>query len=264
MTADQFVFEEARLYDQAFGYRDYPAEAARLQELAALGLGRPARSCLEVAAGPARHALALAATGVAASALDLSAGMCALAKQEAARAGVDLTVWQADMRTFVTPAPVELAFILLNSISHLHTLDDLVAHLSVVGKSLAQPGVYVLEVQHPRDFVGRGGRSTGVSHPWTVEQDGLRLTTRWGRPDDPYDPVGQLFSAHVELRVEREGETRVLEDVVVMRDWTRDELVAAARLAGMRVVHIAGDLDPRVPLDASDDSWRMVLVFAPA
>jgi SAM-dependent methyltransferase len=260
-TDKHFYDDQTQLYALAFSYRDVDAEVTQLAAWAkTFGHGDP-ESVLELAAGPADHAIEFARRGVAAVALDLSQSMCDHAQASAAAAGLTLEVVCANMINFELARPVGLAFTLINSLAHVHTLDDLIAHFAAVNRALVPGGIYIIELGHPRDFLGRGARTTGVSQAWTVERDGVSLTTRWGLPDDRYDPLTQLFHASVELSLTRDGETRVLNTTVVMRDWTLDEIRAASRLAGGELMPVAtfGDFEGG-PL-AGDDAWRAIFVF---
>lgn len=263
-TESQAVYDKPLLYDIAFSYRDYPSEVDALIAWYARvsGTGRPPRSFLELAAGPADHAIELARRGAEATALDLAPAMCEYAAQKSAALGAPVAVACADMIDFALAPRFELAALMINSIAHVYDLDDLVKHLQSVARHLDEGGVYVIEVQHPADFVGRGARPGGTSKPWTVERYGLEVCTRWGTPDDPYDPIRQVFEANVELRVRGPEGEEILHERVPMRDWTRTELEAGIRLSGaFELAEIHGALEADTPFDASPESWRMVLVL---
>ncbi len=256
------VYAHARLYDIAFSYRPFDDEVEAMLRWATAALSRSPTSALELCAGPADHAIASARRGLRSVALDMSAPMCAYAQEKAKRAGVEISVVEGDMRAFSLAAPVELAFTMLNSISHLHSLEDVVAHFGAMRDAVVDGGVYVLEVQHPKDFVGRGARPTGVSSTRTCAIDGTTVETTWGSSDGPYDPLRQVFSAHITLKVNDDDGERTHHEVVHMRDWTFDELRAAAQLAGgWSLIGQHGAFDDVTAVDASDDSWRMILVF---
>ncbi len=258
------VYDKPLLYDIAFSYRDYPAEVDALCAWFARvsGTGRQPRSFLELAAGPADHAIELARRGASATALDLAPAMCDYARQKSELLGAPVDSACADMIDFELPARFELAALMINSVAHLYDLDALVQHLQAVARHLEPHGVYALEVQHPADFVGRGPRPTGTSQPWTVERFGLEVRTRWGTPDDPYDPLRQIFEAHVELQVRGPEGEETIHERVPMRDWTRTELEAGVRLSGaFELAEIHGALEADAPFDSSPESWRMVLVL---
>lgn len=258
------VYDEPLLYDIAFSYRDFPAEVDALVAWYARvsGAGRPPASFLELAAGPADHAIEMALRGAAVTALDRAPAMCSYAAQKADLLGAPIEVACADMIDFALPRRFELAALMINSIAHLHELDDLVRHLRAVARHLEAGGVYVLEAQHPADFVGRGARPAGALQPWTVERYGLEVRTRWGTQDDPYDPIRQIFEARVELRVRGPEGEEILRETVPMRDWTRTEIEAAIRMSGaFELAEIHGALAADAPFDRSPESWRMVLVL---
>lgn len=255
------IYDRPGLYDIAFGFREIERECDALARWTALRRGSPAKGrVLELAAGPADHALAFASRGWHAEALDLAPSMVAHARAHAARRGLPLALHTGDMTQFSLGEHFDLVLLMLTSASHIYTLDAMVAHLRCVGAHLTARGTYVMEMTHPRDFVGRGPRASGVSAPWREERDGLVVETTWGHAEDPYDPVAQVFEAHVELRVTSERGTEIVNDVVTMRDWTATEMEAAVRLAGgLRIAARHGDFTEGVPFDGSEGSWRMIL-----
>ncbi|MBI2375406.1 MAG: class I SAM-dependent methyltransferase [Deltaproteobacteria bacterium] len=257
-----YVFPE--LYELAFSYRDYALECDRLESWYALASGRNTRpsSILELAAGPADHAIELARRGARSSTLDLSPSMCEHARSRSRKAGVSLDVHAGDMTEFSLNRTFDLAFLMLSSISHIHELDRVVAHMKSVARHLGPDGIYCVETTHPRDFLGRGPRTTGVAVPWTVESGGRKLTVRWGRPDDPYDLIKQVFDCRIELTLEERDSVRVFEDHFKMRDLTYNELTTAARSAGLELRASYGDFERNLPLD-HEEAWRMILLFGP-
>ncbi|MFD0690552.1 class I SAM-dependent methyltransferase [Actinomadura fibrosa] len=267
------IYDDPWAYELACSFRDVPAEVDVLLGWCARhrpSAAGPVRTALELAAGPAEHARELAARGLAATALDLNPAMCAYAARAAKEAGVLLEVVQDDMTRFDLGRRFDLVITMLDSTSHLMTLDAFVAHLDRVAAHLAPGGLYVVEMSHPRD---RLGDDPSVSTGWTVERDGVQATVRWGEPADRLDPVTQIADDHVTMTITedggdgRDGATRVIRDVVPYRFWTATELDAAIRLAGgLRTVARYGDFG--VGEDAVDlahpDAWRMITLLRPA
>lgn len=261
MGAVNSVYDEALAYEIAFSYRDIPAEIDALARMA----GRPPTSVLELAAGPARHAIEGARRGWKAVALDLSPAMCALARANADAAGVGLDVVRADMRNFNSPATkahvgkFDLAICMISSISQLLTLDDLVAHLASVRRSLDADGCYLIEGSHPTDYLG----TSSVQTEWDSERDGVTVHFRWGAESDRIDPVTQVTEVHVTITVtDAAGASVTTEHLERDRFWTGDELRAAARLADMAVTAQYGAFDGRAP--GAEGAWRMISVVRPA
>jgi SAM-dependent methyltransferase len=257
------IYDEPELYAAACAYRDVATDVAALlrwwDEHRGAGHPSPPRSVLELAAGPAEHARALSRRGVNATALDLNPAMCVWARDRAAEAGDQLTVVEADMREFTLSRQFDLAITMLNSLCHLLTLDDLLAHLAAVAGHLAAGGLYIMEFAHPADCLTPSPRT---SSDWETGIGDGRVTVRWGGSRDVIDPVTQVTKERVSVTYRKpDGSVRNVTDVVPNRFWTVTELDAAVRLAGgFELVARYGDFDGDVSLDAPG-AWRMILVL---
>jgi hypothetical protein len=255
------IYDDPEIYQIACAYRDIPAEADALLSWAGKHweLDGAPRSVLELAAGPSEHAIELARRGLRATALDISPAMGGWAAAQAAEQGVTLDVVQGDMRDFALSAPVDLAVTMLNSASHLFTLDDMVAHLGAVAANVVPGGLYIMELAHPADYLTQASRT---SSSWIIEKDGLTADVRWGGPPDAIDPVTQVTREHVTISVTyADGIKRTVTDVVPNRFWTATELTAAISLAGgLSVAATYGDFDDTTPVDAPE-AWRLIVVL---
>lgn len=250
------VYDAPEAYEIAFSYRDVVAE---VDALLAWHGGRVG-AALELAAGPADHALELARRGVRVSTVDLSAAMCARAAERAAAAGLRLAhVIEADMVDFRVEDEFDLVFCLIDSLAHVLDLDRLVAHLDCVRRHLAPGGVYVTETLHPADGFRPGSRT---DTDWTVERDDVRVHIRWGHGDEPMDPLTQVTRMLVTMDVTGPDGERRFGEVLPQRFWTRDELDAAARLAGLGVAAWYGDYGGGPP--DGPQAWRLLAVFRSA
>lgn len=256
------IYDEPELYEAACAYRDVATEVDALLRWS--GTYRdpataPLRSVLELAAGPAEHARELARRGLDATTVDLSPAMCERARDLAAAEGLPLTVVHADMREVSLGRQFDLAITMLNSLCHLMTLDDLLAHLSAVAPHLPVGSLYIIELAHPADFFAAERRT---SSEWSSEVGTGTVRVRWGGGTDQIDPVTQVTREHVHVTFRgRDGSLRTVDDVVPNRFWTATELTAAIRLAGgFTVVASYGDFDADSPVEAPD-AWRMILVL---
>lgn len=249
------IFDYPHAYELAFSYRDVPHEVDALLKWHGGGV----TSVLEIAAGPGDHALEFAGRALTASTMDLNPAMCARAKERATERGLALRgVTNADMVEFDLGERFDLVFCLIDSLAHVLELDDLVTHLASVRRHLAPDGAYVMETLHPADGFGVG-EHTEID--WTVERDGVRARVRWGRGDEPMDPLTQVTQAVVTIDVHAPWGDQRIEETMAQRFWTRDEIRAAARLAGLDVVAQYGDFDGG-DLDA-EKAWRMISVLRP-
>jgi SAM-dependent methyltransferase len=256
------IYDEPELYRLACAYRDVSDEADALQAWYARhfrGQSGQVASVLELAAGPAEHALELARRGLGAATLDLSAAMCAYASAQANAAGVTLDVHEGDMRDFTLPRKFDLAITMLNSVCHLFTLDDLVPHLRAVAEHVVPGGLYIVELAHPADYLARVSRT---SSEWTVEDGGITAEVRWGGEEDRIDPVTQITREHMSITAKYpDGTVRTASDVVPNRFWTATEVTAAVRLAGgFEVAATYGDFDTSTGI-TDPSAWRMILIL---
>jgi SAM-dependent methyltransferase len=256
------IYDEPEFYEAACAYRDVPVEVDALLRWSDKHRdpdSGPLRSVLELAAGPAEHAREFARRGHEVTALDLSAAMCARARQLAAAASASLTVVEADMRDFSIPRRFDLVITMLNSLCHLPTLDDLLQHLTSVARHLTPGGLYVAELAHPADYFGAERRT---SSEWSSELAAGTVSVRWGGGKDEIDPITQITREHVSVTFRRRGGVvRTVTDVVPNRFWTATELSAAIRLAGgFTVAARYGNFDNDSPVDAAE-AWRMILVL---
>jgi len=242
------IYDHPQAYELACSFRDVSAEVDAL-----LTWAGPARTVLELAAGPAEHAREFARRGVAATALDLSPAMCAYARSHGA--GLPLEVVQADMTGFRLGRRFDLVITMLDSTAHLMSLDAFVAYLSCVREHVADGGRAVIEMSHPADRLSDTPR---VSTAWTVSKDGMSAHVRWGEPGDELDPITQVVDDRVTIAIDG-GE--VIQGVVPYRFWTATELQAAIRMAGGLTVEAQyGDFDASVSLH-SPDAWRMITLL---
>lgn len=253
------VYDQARLYDVAFSFRDIGAECDALTTLVQRHLGHAPRSVLELAAGPARHAREFSRRGLRATALDLFPAMVDYALARAREDGVLLDTVVADMTDFDLPDRYDLALLAMDSASHLLDNDAVLRHLAAVARHLAPGGLYVLEMHHPRDAFGIASSTTT---DWTCEVDGLKVTTRWGQPGDAFDPILQQDRVSVQVDWEGpEGRGR-LEETVTQRRFTANEWDALVRASdAFETVERLGSLVPAVPFDNQKAAWRMVSVL---
>lgn len=253
------VYDLPEIYDIAFGYRDIASEVKVLLRWYADFAGRPApKRIVELACGPAAHSLAFAKLGAAVVAVDRADTMCMYAQQTAAAANLSVDFICADMTDFALDMPCDLAVSMLDSVSHLTTLDQMVSHLQAVREALRPGGLYIAEMAHPGDFMTTRPRTVTR---WVQRRGDTQVRIAWGADGDRFDPTTQIGLATVLLRVTSPKGIRTLLDQVEYRRWTRLEIEAAARLAGLEAAAWFGALDQHAPFDNEPGSWRMVPVL---
>ena len=255
------LYQAARLYDEAFSWREVGAECLFMRQAARAHLGRPVSAVLELAAGPAAHAICFGLDAeVEAHALELSEQMLAYAALNASALSSEVTFHHADMCAFEWSArKVELAFCLMDSIAYITNHDAFMAHLDAVSAALCDDGLYLIECVHPKDAL-LNQETTQSS--WSVEVDGRTIEVIFGLPDDVFDPRTQVMQTTVRLK-ERRGEVILseLEDRCAMKVYLYQELLALVRASAFEVVATWGAMDASVDFDDSPQAWRMVLLL---
>ncbi len=252
------IYAAAAAYELAFGYRDFAAEVSALTGWATAASGRPPGSVLELAAGPAWHAIEFASRGAEATALDLSASMCALAGQRAAQRGVPLAVVAADMRDFSLGRRFDLAITMLDSTTHLLGIDDMVAHLRAVARHITDGGSYIIEMSHPAEYLTPDRRTLAE---WSAADGDRRVSVQWGSGADSIDPITLITQVSVTIDY-NPGDARpvTIEEVQPSRFWPATELAAAVRIAGgLTLAGRYGSFDGTPP--DSPAAWRLITVL---
>jgi SAM-dependent methyltransferase len=252
------LYGDPALYELVFSTRDVPAQVDVLEAwYGAHRSGRPRRG-LELAAGPAAHAIELARRGVRMTALDISPVMCAHARRRAREAGVGLEVVRGDMVSFDLPDRVDLAFTMLDSASHLLDLDAMVSHLQAVRRHLRKGGLYVMEMGHPADFFS----TPRTQDRWRLTAGNVRLDVRWSLRGKAFDPINQVGEHRIAVTISEDGRRRIVRDSLVLRHWTATEVDAALILAGgLRLAARHGSFEPDASFDGSPGEWRMISVL---
>lgn len=239
------VYDQARCYDIAFGFRNVAAECDTLAALAMRHCSRPVPSVLELAAGPAQHAREFASRGSAVAALDALPAMCNYAMESARRDGISLHTASADMCDFDLGQTFDLAFLLMDSISYLLDNNAVLRHLDCVAMHLNKDGLYVLEMSHPRDAFGVG---SSTNSQWTSEMNGWHVDMRWGAEGDAFDPISQIDNVTVSMDWTGPEGSGHLVELAQQRRFTANEIDALVLASGkFEVVERLGSLAPAVP-----------------
>jgi SAM-dependent methyltransferase len=253
------LFEHPRLYDLAFGFRDFAEQCDGLLAIAKR-FGKPPKSVLELCCGQAHHLREFATRGMLAYGVDRNREMLAYGRSLSQRDDVDVRLICADMRSFELPKRVDLAYCLFDSFCHCTTDEDAIATLRATGAALRRGGVFIVELTHPADFfAGTGSRSVGR---WTLRYPDVVVSTRFAHTD--VDPVNETYAPSVTIDARyRDGRPSVrIVDRLDYRIWLPGGLRHIAAASGMfDIVGWYGDLTPDVPFSMREESWQMVVAM---
>lgn len=296
------IYSRPSLYDMAFGYRNFEEEVDFLmdQHRKLDPDQKLPKRVLELAAGPARHCIeALAASYVeSATAIDNSADMVEYARETAAEelksddytfeeisgkeqgdvtkdTGYEdrvnsLRYIQADMANFTIDGGAALfdsAWILLGSLQHLTTNEEVISCFRCIHRALRPNGTFIIELPHPREtFSLVECTRNGWEVPLEDENGGTsgELKIVWGDNNDDFDPITQVrqFTVSMELTGEDASKAPLqsVREVVPMRHFTSQEIDLLARLSGFEVMSMHGALQFDVDVN-DDEAFRLVCVL---
>jgi SAM-dependent methyltransferase len=254
------LYENPRLYDLAFGFRQIPAECRGVLTLAAHhGVAEPA-SIADIACGPAHHLREYARLGLKAFGIDLNREMLAYARYLSTKERLPVRLKRADMRDFELQQKVDIAQCLFDSFSHCTTDEDAVATLRCAARALRKGGILLLELTHPADFFTTTSKRT-VGR-WSQRYPDVTLKTRFLTTD--IDPIAETYvkSMKIDAKYKDGRPAKHIVDRQLHRMWLRSGISHVASASGaFDVLAWYGDLSPRVPLSVRMSSWRMVTVL---
>jgi SAM-dependent methyltransferase len=207
---------------------------------------------LELGCGTGRIAIALAQQGFRMAGLDNSAAMLGEARKKSAAAGVELELFETDMRAFDLGKTFSLIILPNNALGHLLALHDFEACLASVKQHLAPGGKFVVDFFVPKmellldrpgerfpfseydDPDGRGRIVVTESYVYETDTQIKRVTTHYAIPGEK----------------EIEGE-------LVIRMYFPQELDALFKYNGFSIDAKYGTYD-ETPFDSSSEKQLVV------
>lgn len=299
------IYSRPGLYDLAFGYRNYEEEVGFLLSVHDKysideNVGENGRNIIELAAGPARHCITSLRDHEnlisSCTAIDISVEMKEysnlLADEELGDAGYGgcrdrFTYINEDMRNIGNEAvenkdgdvekklksnSYDSAWILLGSMQHLTTNDDVISCFKSVHNLLRPGGTMVIELPHPRQTFTmvectRNGWQVPLEDETGAEYGELKIT--WGDDDDKFDPIRQVrdFTVALDLIIDDKSEDadfsdlQSVKEIVPMRLFTYQEIDALSRISGFEIVQLHGALCDEIDVNNEDEAFRLVCVL---
>lgn len=213
---------------------------------------------LELACGTGRALLPLARRGFQITGVDVSPAMLAIARGRLREAGLDgrVRLVQQDMRALDLGGRFNLAFALVNSFSHMLTLDDQLAALAAVRRHLEPGGVLILDLFNPDmgrllDFRGHVVLDKQMHDPAT----GHTITKYRSEQVDLGQQV--IDVTYVMDEVNGEGALRRTIFPFALRYFYRFELELLLRYAGFELEAVYGSYDLE---EFGGESQKMIAV----
>lgn len=247
MDPAEYFDATAEFYDAQYG-DDQGGDRAFYRDLAVEADG----PVLEVGCGTGRIYLDLLRAGVDADGIDVSEGMLDVLREKADEAGLEPSVWRADVTEFDPPRAYALAVVPFRAFLHLLSVEAQLAALSNLHDALAPGGRLALNFFAPDlDVIAE---RYGSWQEETVQHGGESYTLR--TYTELVDPVEQVARERREL-YDADGE-RVFAESFELKLLPKREFELLARLSPFEEWTAYGGFD-REPLESSDQEQVWVL-----
>lgn len=207
----------------------------------------PGNRVLDMACGTGPHALFFAEHGAKVTAIDFSESMLAYARQH--RAHADITYKQGDIRA-ITGGPYDLALCLGNSLCLLNTKEELNAAFGSVFKALFPGGIFITQTLNYRAPAARQPRHR-IERVTVGDENVVAVKS--------LVPEGHHTLLSLNYFAQTPSGYETISEAAVLRNWTEEELLAAANPAGFSPMDMYGSYDQK-PFDP-DVSNDILLVL---
>ena len=194
---------------------------------------------LDVACGTGAVLLHLAQAGIDVDGTDLSEAMCDVARGKAAKLGLDLNIFPANMTDLRAPRKYSLAIIARSGFMHLLTPEDQRAALMRIRECLADGGILTLNTFAPFPPIQAAQmRSTPDDYQFRLE-----YVNRDGQRERIYNAITQVMHGNWKFETLDDAGNVIAERIrpLAMRQTYAQELRYLLELCGFEVLARYGD-----------------------
>lgn len=247
------------VYELAFSYRDYGAEADFIEYLWQKNSNIENQCVLDIACGTGSHLIQFCSRGYETTGFDNNPDVVAYAKKKFKDQNLPIEVFKADMKKFETPKKFGLAINMLTSANLLVTNDDMISHLRSAARALEPDGIYIMEMFHPREY---GFKADFPATTWEITQDDMILQCNLRHELASLDSIKQTQNTTMRISVTRDDKTEEYLNPRTQRVYLYQEFLSLVDSAGgFEFIEVYGALNSAVPLSNERRSWRMVPVL---
>ena len=226
--------EFARFYARGDWPR-YSAQMARILPIVLERFGLWPRKVLDLACGEGTFAIAMAKRGLQVTGVDLSPEMLSIARERAAKDGLEVKFLQQDMRLLSLRGRFDLVTCWFDSLNYLLEIDDLAQALAGVSRVLDKNSIFIFDVNTIRALAVEWIREPCYVH---LDSQDLFLASV-----PQYDPATRIASLHI-TGFARENERWLrVDEVHKERGYTLKEIRRCLKKAGLRELACWASLD---------------------
>lgn len=211
---------------------------------------------LELACGSGRLTIPLARKGVNITGMDLSEDMLDLAKCKASEAQAGVRFFRGDMRDFDLGEKFRFIFIPAQSLSHLHTREEVEDCLSCIRRHLAEEGRLLIELFN--SSIAMLAREPGRRYPVGQYKDTHGDTQVVVTTEVNYDSASQVN--HIQWFFRNEGSNDEVMLSLEMRQFFPQEMDALLWYNGFLIEHKYGSYNEE---EFSRDAWKQLILCRP-
>ncbi len=244
---------EAEEY-KLFGHPSAELQDCDFLEAVFAASGNPIHAILDIACGTGRHAIEMARRGYTVTGVDISADMLAAARQDARVQGLEIELYQKDMRKLDFHEAFDAAYILFNTLCLLTHNDELIGFLKGVHTALKPGGAFVIEVSNLWPSIASGKLANG-SFEGDEERNGIKRHREMEFVIGPYNNL----MCHLDTRRFWRGaeELEPKSRTVLLRIFSLNELDLLCRLTGYTIQEIYGATDTGAKILDPDKAYKL-------
>jgi SAM-dependent methyltransferase len=211
---------------------------------------------LELACGSGRFTVPLAREGIQITGVDISEDMLDLAKRKAFQADVHIRFLQGDMRSFDLREKFKFIFVPAQSLSHLHTREEVESCFSCVRQHLAEDGRFLIELFNPS--VSTLAREPGRRYPVGQYKDPTGDSQVFVTEQVRYDSASQVN--HIRWFFRNEASDNEVMLSFEMRQFFPQEIDALLWYNDFLIEHKYGSYNEE---EFSSDAWKQLIICRP-
>jgi SAM-dependent methyltransferase len=253
------VFENPQYFEIAFQHRDIGRECDFIESVMELYSKTDNRKVLDVFCGTGAHILELLHRGYEADGFDVTDPMLDYVRENVIPASYKPRLWKDNLENFKVEGEYGLLTNMLTSFNYITTNEGVLSHLESAAKALSYGGIYIIEMNHPRDILSD---ATSAPNRWVEVRGDIEIEMDWDYKSAQLDYIDQIYNMTGKMKIREGGNEKLLTSEERIRIFLFQEMRALIALSGwLNLITAFGAFNFDQTLDSSEGSWRMILVL---